>query len=870
VKGLGKGRRTILDGLPTAAVVGLVTLAYFGVAKLGLSFSENSEIVSAVWPPSGVGLAATFMLGYRVLPGIFVAAFVANLTGESSAGVAAGIALGNALGFALGAWLLARTGFNPNLRHVRDVLLLAVLGAAAGPALNATIGNATLLIAGNDEWSEMWSVWRVWWLGDLTGVLICSPPILLLLNAWDRQPVAIGRVAEATFWLALLTAATIFLLNEEVTLVYPVFPLLVLIAIRFRQPGAVIAAPLVTALCIRLTDQGKGPFVGGEAAAELLGAQLFVGLAGLTALMVAAARTEWELSESTLADLAQSREALSEAQELAHIGSWEWEIAENRVEWSDELYRIFGVDKGGPRTTFESYIEGIHPDDREWTLVTITSAVRENRSFQMEHRIVRPDGQVRNLDCHGHFIHDETGRQVKMIGTAQDVTEQRQAEEKLNYLAMHDPLTGLANRSLFLDRLKDALESEGKGRVAVLYCDLDDFKNVNDSLGHETGDQMLAALPPRLEEAVSPGNTIARFGGDEFVVLIERVESKDEALEVARRLGDAFARPIRVRSRTLQVTASIGIVFAEPGGITASEVLRDADAAMYRAKASGRGQVSMFDDRLRTDLIERIGIENDLRQAATNGEFELVYQPVYTIDDRTLVGVEALLRWHHPEKGTLLPDRFIYIAEHVGLIGDLGMWVLERACRDAAEWLSHTGREDLTMSVNLSAIQISDSELVPGIERIMSENGMRPGQLAVEITETALLERGPLPIDTLKRLRRLGVRLVIDDFGTGYSSLSYLKRIPFDILKIDQEFVADLGERPEDAAIVEAILSIARALDFNVVAEGVETKEQYDWLRALGCRFGQGHYFTQAMSLDDLIVLSGDGGEADVTPAPPA
>lgn len=836
----------------------MVTLVYFGLAKFGLSFSENSEIVSAVWPPSGVGLAAVFMLGYRVLPGIAAAAFVANATGESSLGVAAGIAVGNTLAFALGAWMLDRVSFNPNLRQVRDVIVFAVLGAAVAPALNATIGNATLLVAGLVEWSELWSVWRVWWLGDLTGILICAPPVLLLLNAWDRHPMALKRVAEGTVWLALLIVVTILLLTEDVTLIYPVFPVLVLIAMRYRQPGAVVAAPVVTALCIHFTNQGEGPFVGGDPAGELLAAQLFVALAGLTALLVAAARTEWEASENMLLRLTESRQALSEAQELAHIGSWEWDMRENQVTWTEELYRIFGADKTGPRTTFDTYVASIHPEDRERTIAAIQGAVEADSPFHMEHRIIRPDGLVRSLDCHGRFSYDGQGNQLKMIGTAQDVTDQRDAEEQLNYMAMHDPLTGLANRSLFLQKLKESLGSPANSHsVAVLYCDLDDFKNVNDNLGHETGDQLLAALPSRLENAVRPGNTIARFGGDEFVVLLERIEHQEEAIEVARNLADAFSRPVMAGGRTHHVSASIGVVFAEPGEVTASEVLRDADAAMYRAKSSGRGEVSVFDEVLRADLVSRIGLENDLRGAATNGQLKIEYQPIYSIDGRQMVAAEALLRWHHPERGLLLPDEFIDVAERVGMIDELGMWVLEQACSDTAKWIAATGRPELTMSVNMSATQISDSGLASQIEQFMSENGLGPGQLAIEITESALLEQGPLPVDVLKSLRKLGVRLIIDDFGTGYSSLSYLRRIPFDILKIDREFIADLGHRPTEA-IVEAILSIAKSLDFQVVAEGVESVEQFEWLESRGCRFVQGFYFNEALPLPKLIEMSGE------------
>lgn len=844
----------------------LVAAVYFAVAKVGLSFADDNEIVSAVWPPSGVGLAAVFMLGYRVLPGVAVAALVSNLTDGSALGVSAGIALGNTLAAAFGAWMLGRAGFRPNLRKVKDVLALALLGAALAPALNATIGNATLLVAGVLDASDLWAGWRVWWLGDLTGVLLCAPPVFLLLNGREVRLAPHRKLAEASVALALLAGVTMLLLRDGVTLVYPVFPLLVLIAMRYRQVGAVIAAPLVSILCIQFTGEGTGPFIGGDPADELLRAQLFVALAALTALMVAAARSEWEQSEAALSELAESRTALAEAQELAHIGSWEWELAADSVTWTEELYRIFGVEHSGPRANFDTYIARIHPDDKDRTIATIMGAVEADAPFHMEHRIIRADGEVRNLDCHGRFTYDSDGKQLRMIGTAQDVTSQRRAEEQLSHLAMHDPLTGLANRSLFLERLREALDRKEEGRsVAVLYCDLDDFKNVNDSLGHETGDRLLAALPPRLEEAVNPGNTVARFGGDEFVVLLDRIKDQNEAIQVASQLSQAFSRPIRVGGRVHDVSASIGVVFAEPGEITASEVLRDADAAMYRAKSSGRGQVSLFDERLRSDLVERIGIEVDLRGAVGSGQLALEYQPVYSVGDGQLAAVEALLRWRHPEKGLLQPDAFIEVAERVGLIGELGIWVLENACRDAAAWLEATGRNDLTVSVNLSATQISDPGLSTAIERALEANGLRPGHLAIEITESALLEQGPLPKGNMRRLHQLGVRLVIDDFGTGYSSLSYLKRIPFDILKIDREFIGDLGERPEDAAIVEAILSIARSLDFQVVAEGVETKEQFDWLRALGCPYAQGFYFTEAMSLEDLIenTRPGPGGRGN-------
>lgn len=840
--------------MPTAAQLALVAIAYFGVAKIGLSFSENNEIVSAVWPPSGVGLAAVFMLGYRMLPAVTIAAIASNATGDSSFGVAIGIAAGNTVSIALGTWLLNRAGFHPDLRQVRDVISLALLGAGVAPALNATIGNASLWIAGLIDISDLWAVWRVWWLGDLTGVLLCAPPVLLLLNGRGTRQFELKRVAEASAGMALLAAVTILLLRESVTLAYPVFPLLVLIAMRYRQLGAVIAAPIVSIACIYFTGQGEGPFVGGTSADELLRAQVFVALAALTALMVAAARTEWERSENALSELGESQRALAEAQELAHIGSWEWELPKNRVTWSEELYRIFGIEKVGPEATFETYLNSIHPADRNYVNETIGAAVRGDYSFHMEHRIIRPDGGERHLDCHGRFTHGGDGRQLKMIGTAQDVTDQRLAEAQLNFLAMHDPLTGLGNRALFLEKLEVALNREGeRRRLAVLFCDLDDFKSVNDSLGHETGDKVLAALPPRLERAVRPGNVISRFGGDEFVMLAEQLDDEREVNRTAERLIQALSKPVEAGGRLHHVSASIGIVFARPGEATAGEVLRDADAAMYRAKSAGRGRVSVFDEKLHDELVRRVGIEGDLRQAIERDELELVYQPVYAIATNQLVGAEALVRWRHPERGLLLPDQFIDIAERVGVISDLGLWVLARACNDAVIWQAKCGRTDLNLSINLSATQVSNPNLAAEVEKALARTGLSARRLALEITESALLAQGPGPMKNLKRLRQIGARIVLDDFGTGYSSLSYLKRVPFDILKIDREFVTDLGLRPEEDSIVEAVLSISESLGVAVVAEGVETAEQLAWLRTRGCRFAQGFYLNEPMDLTDLI-----------------
>jgi diguanylate cyclase (GGDEF)-like protein/PAS domain S-box-containing protein len=578
-----------------------VALAYFAVAKLGLTFSAGNDIVSAVWPPSGVALASVVVFGPRVWPAIAVGAFFANATGDSTAAVAAGIACGNALAAVSAGYMLSRASFDPRLGRIRDVVALALLGAAASTAINATIGTTVLWIDGVASADSLWEFWRVWWLGDLTGVLLVAPPLLLLAaGRGERLPRA--RIAEASIVIAALVAVTIVVLNGKVTVAYPVFPLIILAAMRFRQAGGVVAALIVSTLAVYFTAHGEGPFVGSSSAIELLQAQLFVAVAAVTALLVAAMRTEWERSEGALAKLAESEQALAEAQELAHIGSWEWDVDADRITWSPELYRIMGVERAAVEVSYDAYMRVVHPDDRERFDQAVRESVEHGSPFHLEHRTRRPDGEERVLDCHGRLLRDSRGGAIKMLGTAQDVTGQRSAERQLEHLALHDGLTGLPNRALFLNRLEHALTSAqrpGSG-LAVFFCDVDDFKDVNDGHGHDAGDELLAALPPRLREALRPADTLARFGADEFVILCEHLGSRMGAIGIAKQLTEALSRPLEVGGRSHRVSVSIGMVLVEGGEAKPGDVLRDADAAMYRAKATGKNRYVIFDEGMRT------------------------------------------------------------------------------------------------------------------------------------------------------------------------------------------------------------------------------------------------------------------------------
>ncbi len=442
----------------------------------------------------------------------------------------------------------------------------------------------------------------------------------------------------------------------------------------------------------------------------------------------------------------------------------------------------------------------------------------------------------------------EHGVVTGYVGTIEDVTEHKALEARLSYQATHDALTGLPNRSTLNERLARALrQSVGTShRVGVMFCDLDRFKVVNDSLGHETGDRLLMSIAQRLTSQLSGTDFIARFGGDEFVVMCTG-ENEGAIREAAQRLQDVFAQPFDVGiGRPYLCTASIGISVSRYES-TPETMLRDADVAMYRAKESGRGRSQEFDDKLRTRALDRLALESDLPLAIKNGELELLYQPIVDTMSSLLVSVEALVRWDHPTRGRLSPEVFIGLAEETGFILDIGDWVLERACTDVLP------REGLILNVNLSAKQVHDEKLVERVRVILDRTGFPAARLVLEITESALISDSERAATTLTQLKALGLSIAIDDFGTGYSSLSYLSQFPVDALKVDRSFVTGLDLPSGDHEIVRAVIALAHALGLKATAEGVETQGQLVHLRSLGCDLVQGYLFDRPVALEEVL-----------------
>jgi len=440
--------------------------------------------------------------------------------------------------------------------------------------------------------------------------------------------------------------------------------------------------------------------------------------------------------------------------------------------------------------------------------------------------------------------HVEEGRCYRIY--SQNITGRKQAEERLRFEALHDTLTGLPNRALFLDRLNHGIVRLKRNkllRFAVLFLDLDNFKMINDSLGHGTGDHLLLELARRIQQIIRPEDTVARLGGDEFALLLESIQDASAAVQIAQRVQDVIREPVRVGDHEIHVTASVGIAHSRPDRVNALDFLRDADTAMYQAKRDGKNRHAVFDPAMHEAAVHRLTQEVELRRALRQGEFELCFQPVVDITTDRLVGFESLLRWRHPEKGLLEPDLFIRVAEETGLIVPIGQWVLERSCLRIREWRERFALP-LVIHVNLSVRQFADPDLEPLVRSILKRSGLPPEALTLEITESVLMEYGPGTGALLASLNKIGIHLCIDDFGTGYSSLAYLKQLPIDSLKIDRTFVSHSTENEENREIIRAVRALARTFQIDLVAEGVETRDHYEYLKSLECHYAQGFYFS--------------------------
>ena len=568
-----------------------------------------------------------------------------------------------------------------------------------------------------------------------------------------------------------------------------------------------------------------------------------------------------------LADVDRTQRRLESLQRIARIATWECDLASGVLDPSEEVRTLFGLAAEPGPIDLELLLEKMDAEDQQPVRGHLLKSAESGEGFNVDTRVRLPDEEARVIQWQAEVLCNRDGDPTRLSGTMQDVTERKRAEDQVRFLAYHDGLTGLTNRNAFMERLRSALRIAKRHRrsVALLFLDLDNFKRINDTQGHSAGDRLLQGVAQRLDQclrqtdyvAMADGvasGAVSRLGGDEFTVLLTEVTNSEDAARVARRIIDALREPFLIDRVELVVGASIGITVYPADGVEIDTLLRNADAAMYQAKERGRNNYQFFTESINEAALRRLALEEKLCRAFENSELQLYYQPQVNMATNRITGVEALLRWEDPEFGAISPAEFVPLAENAGLIVPIGTWVLRTACWQAKRW-NDLGLPRMRMAVNISPLQFQDETLIETINQTLWDTNVKATDLELEITENALMENQESVIIILRKLKEIGVSVSLDDFGTGYSSLSYLKRFPVDTVKIDRSFVRDVISDTDGAAITEAIISMAKALQLRVVAEGVETERQREFLCSKGCEESQGYLFSPPVKADVITQM---------------
>ncbi len=576
--------------------------------------------------------------------------------------------------------------------------------------------------------------------------------------------------------------------------------------------------------------------------------------------------THTDITEQKEAELRlqESQKYLSTAQQIAHLGSWKWDVLTNDLQWSDEVYRIFGEEVQSLAPTYERYLSYLPESEQVRVNEAITACLGDKlRPYDIVHQIVQKDGTLRYVHEIGELTYDEEGMPIEIIGTILDVTTQIEVEQTLKeqkeilaHQVHHDALTGLPNRVLFNDRLGQAIykAKRNKAQIAVFFIDLDHFKQINDSLGHDVGDEVLKNFTHRLQASVREEDTLARMGGDEFMLIMEKLQDPQSAVLLAEKIIEAMKAPMLIDEHHLFLTGSIGISLYPQDGESVQTLIKNADAAMYRAKDEGRNSYQFYTAEMTELAFERVLMESNLRRAVDNEELIVYYQPQIDAKSERIIGMEALIRWEHPELGLVAPNRFLPLAEETGLIVELDHWVMETAMAQMQKWYElgyHPGK----IALNLSIKQLQEKEMLSILLEMIEKSGCSMENIELEVTEREMMKKPETSIARLHEISKMGISLALDDFGTGYSSLSYLKRLPIDKLKIDQSFVRDLPGDEEDAAITRAVIALAQSLNLEIVAEGVETEGQRDFMLENGCPNIQGYLYARPMPAEEIEKL---------------
>lgn len=838
----------------------LVALAYIATAKLGLMVPYKESIATLIWLPTGIAVGAIMRWGNISLPAIYLGAAVAELSVGLPLLPSLAIAVTNTLSPFCTAYLLNKFRFNHSLISQRDIALM--IGAALlGMLISASGGVLILYLSDLLPILKLNKVWFIWWMGDTIGVLLALPLVLNFKTA--KVTLQRQQYLQLICWLVfyilseLVISGLVMSLNKQFMLsLFLILPVLIWASMNFGIVGGSLVVITLSGIAVWATSQGYGAFYSVNPDEGIFSLWTFMLTLVVMMLLISVLQSERNLAERALRD---NQKKLQSVIDGALDGIVTINQAGQLVEFNPAAERIFGYKKSEvlgrqlAEVMIPPSLRNLHNTKHREFVETGIKHIFDRRA---EFTGMRSDGSEFPLELTLTAVKDHG--EILVTGFLRDITQQKKAQQEIENIAYYDVLTGLPNRRLLIDRFQRAVVNAKrlKSYCALIFVDIDHFKTINDSKGHDIGDQLLIEVAKRIQATIRAGDSLARLSGDEFILIIENLDSNQniayhQAAEVLQKMVMELNRPYILDMFEFNTTASLGVTLFNNDEFNFEDHLRHADTAMYQAKAAGRNTYRFYDQLTQQNLDKGFLIEAGLHTALKNNELYLNYQNIVDTDQK-IIAAEVLLRWEHPQLGEISPVEFIPIAENNNLIIKIGYWVLQQACAQLKAWESDPALNKIRLSVNISAKQFLYINFIQELRELLDTSGINPDFLKLELTETAVIDNIDDVIVKINILRDLGVRISLDDFGIGHSSLVYLKKLPFTQIKIDQSFVHDVLTDSNDAAIIRMILAIGKTLQCNIVAEGVESLEQFEILKRFGCHYFQGFYFSRPLPLVDF------------------